>query len=926
MGQGTAAIGGFVSDEQGAAIPGVTVTLRNAETGVTRVSTTEADGRYRFPALAPGRYSVKAELSGFQTLEVQDLILTIGFQLTQDLTLKIAAVAESVTVTGVTPLVEATDTEVSFIITKEQIAQLPINSRSYLSLSLLVPGVSPDVNRGFFESVQVGGGVTFNSTKNIVDGVTNNWIEDGEPRQDVPEDAVEQFKVSNAQFKPEFGMATAGVIQVVTKSGTNSPHGTAYYYFRDKALNAKGVFEEEKPEFQRKQYGGSIGGPIVKDKMHVFFAIERTNIDQFYTVFTGLPEFYSSVEGTFAQPSSRYMYFGRYDWQINDSNSLFVTLNREDQTEICGGCGGTSATASGSDWSIPRRSIVLGHTSILDDTRLNDFRFQVAWGAYYFISPSGTEFWTDPADFSPQRFEGRTQQLVFPSLTWGNSYDELGPETRWELRDSLSVLLSKHNLKIGGEYNYNQYEYSITVPLGAYEFGTDQYFDPNDPQSIANLQDATNFSSTLGDASTPKPTHYWAGFIQDDWSFKDNLTLYLGLRYEREVNCCNEELDPSTFPEPIPFIDVSKRGDHNNFAPRVGLAWDVTGNGRTAVKGGYGVYYGHVRIFREIAETTNLQRFNVLIPNPAYPDPYQGRDPLEFVEGGPPPITVVDNDYVQPYAQQFSLGMEHQLSDDLAFSLDGIYNFTIKEQKRRDINSRDPVTGLRPMPEFDRIDFLESTGFSKYYGFYAKVEKRYSNRNQFVVAYTLSKITDNSPLNPVDYFDTFDKSLDIGPGRFERRHALVASGSVALPADFMLGVIWQYRTELPWNAVAGRDLNNDGRRTDLVPGTTRNSGSRDLNVNAVNDWRAANGLGPVSESDFDSSLFNVVDLRLSKSFPLGEGRRVEALFQVFNLFNTTNLGGLQASGRLTNALSATFGQINVAKPKAQAELAVRFLF
>ncbi len=432
--QGTAAISGLATDEQGAAIPGVSVTLRNAETGATRVSTTDANGRYAFPALAPGRYSVLAELTGFQTVEVQDLILTIGFQLTQPLNLKIAAVAESVTVTAETPLVEAKDTEVSFVITKEQIAQLPINSRSYLSLSLLVPGVSPDVNRGFFESVQVGGGVTFNSTRNMVDGVTNNWIEDGEPRQDVPEDAVEQFKVSNAQFKPEFGMATAGVIQIVTKSGTNSPHGSAYYYFRDKVLNAKGVFEEEKPEFARKQYGGSIGGPIIRDKMHLFFAIERTNIDQFYTVFTGLPQFYSSVEGTFKQPSSRYMYFGRYDWQLNESHSLFVTVNREDQEEICGGCGGTTATAAGSDWSIPRRSIVVGHTAVLDETRLNDFRFQVAWGAYYFISPSGTEFWTDPGDFSPQRFAGRTQSLNFPSLSWGSSFDELGPETRWEVQ------------------------------------------------------------------------------------------------------------------------------------------------------------------------------------------------------------------------------------------------------------------------------------------------------------------------------------------------------------------------------------------------------------------------------------------------------------------------------------------------------------
>jgi Carboxypeptidase regulatory-like domain len=266
-GQGSAQISGVVEDEQGAVLPGATLTLRNQETGVTRTAVTEADGRYRFGALSPGRYSLKAEVDGFQALEIQDLILTIGFQMTQDLSLKLAALEETITVTGESPQVEIANTEVSSLITKEQIAQLPINSRSYLSLSLLVPGVSSDVNRGFFESVQVGGGSTFNSTRNIVDGVTNNWIEDGEPRQDIPEDAVEQFKVSNAQFKPEFGMATAGVIQIVTKSGTNSVHGTAYEYFRDKALNAKGVFEDEK---QQRANGHATGRSWLGYPLRVF--------------------------------------------------------------------------------------------------------------------------------------------------------------------------------------------------------------------------------------------------------------------------------------------------------------------------------------------------------------------------------------------------------------------------------------------------------------------------------------------------------------------------------------------------------------------------------------------------------------------------------------------------------------------------------
>jgi hypothetical protein len=356
--QDTGQIEGTVRDQQAGVLPGTTMTLVNQVSGVSRTTVTEADGRYRFPALAPGRYTVRAELSGFASEEARDITITIGLDLKRDFALKLQSVAETITVTGESPVVDTTKAEVAGVVTRAQIEQLPINSRQYLSLALLVPGTTLDATRSFFATVNVGGSMTFNGTGNVVDGMINNWAEDGEPRQDLPEDAVEEFKVTNAGYKAEFGLATGGVVQVVTKSGTNDLRGTAFEYFRDKSLNAKGVFETVKPDYRRHQFGGSAGGPIVRNRIHYFGAFERTDTTEFYTVRTGQPQFYGGLEGTFAMPSARDLASGRIDWQINNAQTVFARFLGERDVKTCQGCGGTAA--SGRDESIPRRSVVAG--------------------------------------------------------------------------------------------------------------------------------------------------------------------------------------------------------------------------------------------------------------------------------------------------------------------------------------------------------------------------------------------------------------------------------------------------------------------------------------------------------------------------------------------------------------------------------------
>jgi carboxypeptidase family protein len=922
---GTGQIEGVVMDAQAAVLPGVTMTLQHSTTGVIRTTVTEGDGRYRFPALGPGIYTLKAELSGFAAEEVREIQITIGLELKRDFTLKVQALSETITVTGQAPVVDTTKSEVAGVVTQRQIETLPINSRQYLSLALLMPGTSLDSTRSFFPTVNVGGSMTFNSTGNVVDGVINNFAEDGEPRQNLPQDAVEEFKVSNVQYKAEFGLATGGIVQVVTKSGTNALRGNVFEYFRDKSLNAKNVFETEKPAFKRHQFGGSLGGPIEKNKIHFFGAVERTQVDEFFTVSTGHPEFYSALEGTFPKPFRRNLYFGRIDAQISNTQNGFVRFAREDESSRCSSCGGTTAASAGFDQDTPRRSLVVGHTWIRGRSQLNDFRFQYARAASY-IAPAGTKIFTKTGDFPAERLDRLSRSYSFPSLTYGSSFDELGPESRWQLKDTYAITLgSSHDFKFGVDYSYMPYEEENTGNiLGSFSFATDQYFDPNDPASIANLRGATTFSASIPPIGTKHPTKYYVGFVQDDWKVGANVTLNLGLRYERLYGSANEDLDPSIFPIPIPYIDVSKRGDRNNFGPRAGFAWDLANDGRTVVRGGYGLYYGHVRILQNLNEFRNYQRFTVNIPNPTYPDPYNGRPPSEFIVSGPANITVVANDYVQPYSNQFNLGFSRSLPRDLAIHVDSVYTHTNHDRKILDINPRDPVTRIRPNTTFARVDRNQSTAEVKYRALYTKFEKRYSHRTQALVSYTYSNSRDNNPGQR--YLDPFDFGLDWGPSNGERRHSVVASGSVLLPADITLGAVWNLRSQLPWSATAGRDLNGDGFSTDLVPGTTRNSGGRDLDLAAVNAYRAANGLSNVNEALIDTSRISIVDLRVSKTIRLVGGSRVDLLAQVFNLFNTKNLQSQYGGGRITSALASNFGSIRTARDGTQGELAVKLVW
>jgi len=274
--QDTGVIEGTVTDAQGAVLPGAAVTLKNTETGVARDVVTDAEGKYRFPALGPGTYGLTTSLQGFATAEIRDIVLTIGLDARYDVQLKVQSLAETVTVSGEAPVVDTTKSQVEGVVTQQQIQTLPINTRQYLNLALLMPGTSQDAVRVFYNNVNIGAGGSFYSNGFVADGVTNTWTEQGEPRQNFPQDSIREFKVNTMQYKAEYGLATGGLVTVVSKSGTNDFHGNAFEYFRDKSMNALQQFQKTKRDYRSNQLAGSLGGPIKQNRTHFFGAVERT--------------------------------------------------------------------------------------------------------------------------------------------------------------------------------------------------------------------------------------------------------------------------------------------------------------------------------------------------------------------------------------------------------------------------------------------------------------------------------------------------------------------------------------------------------------------------------------------------------------------------------------------------------------------------
>ena len=884
-------------------------------------------------------------------MTVPDLTVTVGTETTRNLTMQVQGLNESVTVTGEAPIVEVSKSEVSGVITQEQMQMLPLATRQPMDLALLMPGTSQDAIRARKANSNIGAGAFTNGSALLVDGVWNKEGNTGEPRQDFPQSAIQEFKVFLSQSPAEYGWTAGGAVSMATKSGTNQFHGEGFEFYRAKALNAQDPFQEAagqpKPDFSRHQFGGAIGGAIVKDKVHFFEAAEGLQNNLYDTVVVTSPQFYGNLNGTFPSPEFNHMSFTRGDVQMGPRQSIFVRYSWQDSNFTCEGCGASSTAPwfSGTGGIEQKRYSWAGaHTWVISSRVLNELRGQFT--NYHFRQhPPGVEPAEDLFDNSAARLSPLTPAYTFPSLSWGTSGNFYTTQQSRELRDDLSITTGRHTWKFGGGAQKLAVWGDNRKSLGTWTFSVDQPFDPTKISSFVPVAGSVRQFATgnLVNLPTYTPNVLSNVYVEDEWKPAAGVTLNLGLRYDYQFYAFNQGMsldakDPKgsiIFPTTgtptslAPLVDFSKRGDKNNFGPRVGLAWDVRQDSKTVVRADYGIYYNPMNLQVTSGELANFRQPTATIANPTYPDPYGGRDPISFVSTAAANIAVEANNLENLQSAAYTAGISQALTSALAIHVDGVYNRMTKIPMAIDINPRSGgTTGVRPMPQFARVLQTQPIGDMNYKALLVRLEKRLDRNYMYMISYTLANtqgtVNNIGPSSTVT--DSAHLEYDLGPNNSDRRHTLVASGSFLLPSDVTVGAVFSYRSTMPFSAIAGIDLNGDAAiLTDYVPGTTRNVFNRGNDAQAmafVNAWRATNNLPALPVSQINTNEYYSLDIRASKAIRLPSSRKVEVIAQVFNLLNRKNL----LPAWQTNALSPAFGAIPSAANMRQAEVALRFTF
>lgn len=951
---GQADIQGIVTDPSGSVLPGAQVVLTNTDSGEKRTVKTATDGRYSFPTVAPGGYSIMVSAASFSPETISGLRIELDNHLNENVVLKIGAATEAVEVTGAVPQVDTSSYDVGGVITQAQINDLPIQNRQYLNLALLVPGTSQDASRTFYSNVQAGGGVYFYSNGFYLDGVTNQQTEEGDPRQNIPEGAVAEFKTYTASMPAELGWAMGGFTTVVTKSGTNQIHGEAFEYFRNKFMNADNQFTQTteladqvgSPLYNRNQFGFDMGGPILRDKLHYYGAYERTQQTTSYTLYVppAYQSDYSAITGTFPIPGHDQLLTLRADYDPTKNQQMFVRYAQEWNLVSGNGCGNTS-TYGCYDGQIPRHAIVVGHTWEPTPQIVNEAHFQYAYISYE-LGPYGTPIPTNPLDLiNPSYTTNVGVGYEFPDFTYGKEYAAVGVETRWEVNDSVTLQKGAHSIKAGFDLSYVPYiDANATNLNGTFFFHTDQVFNP---ANTSNLTDPYEFTQAAVALVYYLPSTQQAYFLEDSWKAKPNLTIDAGIRYDLQRGSpFLDTYTPNTTTEPVIPGEGNPhtRGDWNNFGPRLGVSWDPFKKGKDVIRAGYGVYYNFIETELSEAEKLNFVACPITIiasPSPpnyvGYPNPYGGQSVSSFCKTSPPNVTILSPGLSNPYQHQFTVGYSRQLSSNLSLSADGLYDRGLRDYKTYDLNypTNYPASSVRPDTALGQDTQHASTGASEYKALYLKLDKRLSNRYMFTVSYALSSALDNNPHNsPYNYSNL---KLDWGPATVDQRHAIVVSGAVMMPFHILVGGIFTYRSSEPFSTTTTTTtptilttamLNADGT-AQLVPGTTRDSGNRGYNYAALNAYRAdyntahptANLSTNLSSSSVASTQYNDFDLRVSKTVFHRESMRLDIVGQAFNLFGTENYTGIT-----TTPTSAAWGAPTGASNVQIGELAGIFTF
>jgi outer membrane receptor protein involved in Fe transport len=911
---GTGTIDGRVLDESRAAVPGTVVTARNLATGLTRTANVSSTGTYRIPALPAGTYEVTVSLTGFATQVTKGVEVRIGDTANVDFSMKVGAVTETVEVVGETPLIQSTTSDVGQVITQKMVQNIPLNGRKFQDLSLLVPGTRP-ANYYDPTKTEVGGisygGATGRSVIINVDGGDNN---DGVVKgllQQFSNDAIQEYKVTTQRYSAEYGRSTGGVVNVITKSGTNDFHGSAFLFARNQALNARTYFEEEtdaeKPDFDQQQFGATLGGPIQKDKAHFFVSYERNRRNQTDTIFTNgvLPD----EEGQIEKPFRNHLLTAKLNFQLNDSNSMLVRYALEDQKRENDFTGGNAISTVAATNTNKIHSAIAKNTSVFGTSKVNELTvmFQHFENNILATHPELPAIQTP--DFLAGASVNTPQQTI---------------QKRWQIRDDFSFRKEgwggDHNFKAGAEVLLSHYGgYFIPTLYGYFNF-QNSIPGANSVDAYANSI-ADTFTGSAGTNAADDDWTYVAMYFQDDWKPTPRLTINLGLRWEIQ-----------TGPYENKFNSVGKasleaagyngqlENDTNNFGPRIGFAYDVKGDATIVARGGYGTYYDeifqNITLYEAWSDPATPLNFVSASPTPWTPAFFaQNRDAIR--QGFLDPtfagqqVRLTAPDLVQPYAHHANVGFSVAPTRKVALDVDYVWSGGREEVHRWRLNTPQNVnTDISPAGNFDPFygPFIVegNRGHSSFHGVYFAGKVRTTN------LYGLATYSWSKAKNVADGFNTLpaditnaDYDLDYGPTPNDVRHRITAAMVYQFPWDIQVSSGFQWNTGKPYNALAGlAGLRATVRAIDPSTGQmfTRNA--------------------------FTGPEYLSWDVRLSKMFRFGGAKYLEVLFEVFNITDHVNFSGDRNQGFIDNYNSANFGTATQVVPNSQrqAEFGVRFQF
>jgi hypothetical protein len=898
----------------------VTVTITNKANGTTQVLVTGSQGEYRAVALQPAPHEVRAELPGFG-VGVRELTLTIGMNATVNLKLGVAALEETITVQGAAPLIEVARAAPSSVIVEDQIQALPVLERNFLALAQLMPGAAPNYTSKF-SRVKFGGPADQrNGYTTIVDGGDLDDAIWGDPTVNISQDAVQEFKVFRNQFDAQYGAALSAVVTVATRSGTNDIHGSGYFFGRDDSMNARNAFSATTPVYEQQRIGGSVGGPFARNRTHYFAAYEYNNVNRENII--ALPPsnpFAQRENGTFPAGSREHMLVSKVAHRLNERNSMMVRYAFDDQ--FATRTSNVSADSANVNDSSKMHSLIGENSSVLSNSMVNTLRVHYMWN----------EVATVPVTIG-------VAQEVRPSVTTGQNWTspQFFPRSRFQIFETLYKTTGRHDLKFGGDYTYARHEYEAHFyESGYWQFSTDAPFDANNRATwpfafVQQTNGLYNYNS-----------HILAAYVQDDWRVADRLRVNLGLRYDLDTNLRMNDVYGQVLAAPAyagleNFVSTDRGTDANNLQPRLGLTYDVRGDGTLVARAGWGLYVTRNRHYFGLTAQDRLLGAAVRVTDADqlrhYPDinaVLGGRTLEDYVAaGGARSLYLIPDDYELPESQNTTVGFGWQINGATGLDVDYVHAYGYNQLGALDLNlpasGRLSATNPRPVRQFTEVKSLENFTKSWYDALETQFRTRVRRVDSLSVSYTLSR----SYRDGVSHYQTYPGTMrtpdERGYSDMDSRHNLSIAGATSLPYGIQFSGILRALSGTPFGVSAGFDMDGDGvSQNDRPVGLPITVGREKVaeSLQLINELRATRSLEPITEEQLKLDPFISLDLRLTKSFAFADGRRVEAFFEGYNVLNRVNYAGGGASAIVSRALLLR----NRARDARQVQLGARFTF